>query len=233
MKHIIILATVISIVIAGCAYGSIDYPTLGTCTGSNVRLRDNPGTNYTNIIGKANNGDQFIVLGERRVNGDMWYAVDHPIEQGTLWISGRYLDLYDGDNFGSPAFKLSMKIRINFGLRPAKARELLGQPKRSQRERFFFDPAQKMITEETLSYEGLTLRYVDGLLRDVSVTRKGHAFGELKIGESKQLVIDVLGRPAQEDDNTLTYEISPVESLTFRCKDDEIVAMSWEQALDA
>ena len=217
---------------AGSAFGSIDYPTIGFCTGSNVRLRDNPGTNYTNVISKANNGDEFIVLGERRVNGDTWYAVDHPAGQGTLWIFGKYLELYNGDKFGSPVFTMSMKIRQNYGLRPAKARELLGQPKRSQRERFFFDPAQKMLTEETLAYDGLTLRYIDGMLQEVSVTKKGYAFGKLKVGESRQIVIDILGKAAQEDDHMLSYEVSPVETLTFRCKDDEIVAMTWEKALD-
>ncbi len=231
MKRVIILAAACCLSFAGTACGSIDYPTLGTCTGSNVRLRDNPGTN-SNIIGKANNGDEFIVLGERRVNGDIWYAVDHPAEPGTLWISGQYLDLYNGDKFESPVFTMSMKIRKDYGIRPEKARELLGQPKRSQCERFFFDPAQKILTEETLRYDGLTLRYIDGMLRDVSVTKKGYAFGKLNVGESRQMVIDILGRPEHEDDTTLTYEVSPVETLTFRCKDAEIVAMTWEKSLD-
>ena len=231
MKRVIILAAACCLS-AATAFGSIDYPTIGFCTGSNVRLRDNPGTNYTNVISKANNGDEFIVLGERRVNGDTWYAVDHPAGQGTLWIFGKYLELYDGDKFGSPVFTMSMKIRQDYGIRPAKARELLGQPKRTQRERFFFDPAQKIITEETLAYDGLTLRYIDGMLHEVSVTKKGHAFGKLKVGESRQMVIDILGHPAQEDDHMLSYEVSHVETLTFRSKDDEIVAMTWEKALD-
>ena len=231
MKRVIILAVAVCMLFSVSASGSMDYPTLGTCTGSNVRLRDNPGTN-SNIIDKANKYDTFIVIGERRVNGEMWYAVDHPKEQGTLWISGRYLDLYNADNFGTPAYKMSMQIRQDYGLSPAKARELLGQPKRSQRERFFFDPAQKMISEETLAYDGLTLRYIDGRLQYVNVTRKGHAFGELKIGDSRQLVIDFLGKPSQDEDDMLSYEVSPVETLTFRCKDDEIVSMTWEQALD-
>ena len=232
MKRITILAAVCSLFLAGTACGSIDYPTLGYCTGKNVRLRDNPGTHYTNVISKANNGDEFIVLGERRVNGDMWYAVDHPSGQGTLWIFGKYLDIYDADKFDSPAFRLAMKIRQDYGLRPAKAREILGQPKRSQRERFFFDPAQKMITEETLSYEGLTLRYIDGSLQDVSVTKKGHAFGRLKIGDTRQMVTAVLGSPAQDEADMLSYEVSPVETFTFRFKDGELVAMTWEKALD-
>ena len=232
MKRVIILAAAACLAFSVSASGSIDYPTLGYCTGKNVRLRDNPGTNYTNIISKANTGDEFIVLGERRVNGDIWYAVDHPAGQGTLWIFGKYLDLYNVDKFEAPTFKMSMQILQDYGLRPAKARELLGQPKRSQRERFFFDPAQKMVTEETLAYDGLTLRYIDGTLQEISVTRKGHAFGELKIGDSRQLVIDFLGKPSQDEDDMLSYEVSPVETLTFRCKDDEIVSMTWEQALD-
>ena len=231
MKRIIILAVVISLTLAGYAYGSIDYPTLGTCTGSNVRLRDNPGTD-SQIVGKANESDKFIVIGERRVKGDMWYALDHPTEQGTVWISGRYLDLNDEGNFKTSAFRISMQIRLNYGLRPEKARSLFGKPERSKRERYFFDPAQKVFTEEILAYDGFTLRYVEGILREVNVTRKGHPFGELAVGKMRQLIIDNFGKPADENTDTLIYDVSPVETFTFKCKDDEIVSMTWEEALD-
>lgn len=40
-----------------------EYPELGVCTGDNVRLREDPGTDGK-IIGRADTGTQFVILGE-------------------------------------------------------------------------------------------------------------------------------------------------------------------------
>ena len=72
------------------------YPTAGTCTGDNVRLRSSPNSEGTkNIVGRLNKGDAVLVFGEVFANGDMWYQAARPDGKGKAWISARYLELRD------------------------------------------------------------------------------------------------------------------------------------------
>lgn len=54
------------------------YPFVGECTGNDVNVRKNAGTNYTNISGwpKLNKGNRVDVLGEKKVtDGKKWYKI--------------------------------------------------------------------------------------------------------------------------------------------------------------
>lgn len=54
------------------------YPFVGECTGNDVNVRKNAGTNYTNISGwpKLNKGNRVDILGEKKgTDGKKWYKI--------------------------------------------------------------------------------------------------------------------------------------------------------------
>ena len=65
----------------GTAYAE-KFPDLGKCIGNGIRLREEPDTK-SEIIGKINNGDLFVLLDVKKVNGEKWYLVDHPTQKGS------------------------------------------------------------------------------------------------------------------------------------------------------
>lgn len=208
------------------------YPTLGMCTGNGVRLRDNPWTN-SNVIGRANDMDILVLLGERKVNGDIWYAVDNPIDSGTVWISGQYIDTYKGDYSDTPAFKMSLEVRMNYGIKPEKARALFGEPDKLIKDTFFFDTAGRELREDTYEYSGFTLRYVEDRLRHVEIFGGDLKFGALSIGSTREELIKILGKPEENTDaENITYEVSPIEEFLFELEDDAIVRMTWDEYMD-
>ncbi|MBQ7156112.1 MAG: SH3 domain-containing protein [Synergistaceae bacterium] len=232
MKRIAVLSALIVTALAGCVYASPEYPALGICTGDGVRLRESPGTS-SKILGKVNAYQQLVLLGERRVKSDTWYRADNPFDDGEAWISGRYVEKRDGD----AVFRTALAVRMNFGMTPKKARMIFGRPSETERTKFFFDPAQKNYTREILTYPGFTISFTEGKITRVEVTKKGYAFGEIEIGEAMQIVLDTLGKPASSKNSRFTYEISPVEVLTFEYKSDRdnvdrVTRMCWEEYLD-
>lgn len=67
------------------------YPFVGECTGNDVNVRKNAGTNYTNISGwpKLNKGNRVDVLGEKKgTDGKKWYKIK---------IAGKYIGYIRSD----------------------------------------------------------------------------------------------------------------------------------------
>ena len=115
---------------------------------------------------------------------------------------------------------------------------IFGRPSNTEREKFFFDPAQKNLTREVLTYPAFTVSFTEGRITRVEVRKKGYSFGEIQVGETMQIVLDPLGKPASSKSNLFYYEISPVESLTFvyesdREHVDRVTRMCWEKYTDA
>ena len=208
------------------------YPAIGVCTGNSVRLRDSPGTD-SEIIGKVNESDRLVLLAERKFRGDTWYAVDNPQDEGTAWIIARYVDIASEDGERTPAVDIAINVRMNFGIRPEKAKILLGKPRKDERDEFFFEPANQNLSEEILTYKGCSLRYVENNLRHVEVTESGWRFDEFKIGDSQEKLIKNIGDPSDKAGNTWIYEITPIESVEFTVKDGKIIKMEWNEYMDA
>ena len=62
-------ALLAALVLAGTAQADpmerfVTFPTLGSVTGNDVRLRDNPGVQDTKVIGKAQEFDHLVVRTE-------------------------------------------------------------------------------------------------------------------------------------------------------------------------
>ena len=67
------------------------YPFVGECTGNDVNVRKNAGTNYSNISGwpKLNKGNRVDVLGEKKgTDGKKWYKIK---------IAGKYIGYIRSD----------------------------------------------------------------------------------------------------------------------------------------
>ncbi|MBQ8691893.1 MAG: SH3 domain-containing protein [Synergistaceae bacterium] len=213
-----------------------NYPALALCTGNSVRLRDNPGTD-SEILARADRGDVLILLKSQNVNGDLWYAADNPVDQGTVWISGQFVDVYSENNNDNLVYKTAISVRTDYGLKPEKARALHGEPNNVASDKFFSDPAGKEMQEDTLEYENLILRYVDNRLRHVEVFGTGLAFGSLLVGQSGDDIITALGEPSSKADDNLsfTYKVSSNSNEEFLFELDEdgvITRMTWDDYID-
>ena len=104
------------------------YPTLGLVTGNNVRLRNNPGTEGTEIVGMVS-ALHLVVLGETSVEGDRWYEVEHPTAAGTAWIFGQYLQpVYEEGQQESIRARFLTNLSSTFGSITEKALLLFGKP---------------------------------------------------------------------------------------------------------
>ena len=213
-----------------------NYPALALCTGDSVRLRDNPGTD-SEILARADKGDVLILLKAQTVKGDLWYAADNPAAEGTVWISGQFVDVYSENNNDNLVYKTAISVRTDYGLKPEKARALHGEPNNVTSDKFFSDPAGKEMQEDTLEYENLILRYVDNRLRHVEVFGTGLAFGSLLVGQSGDDIITALGEPSSKADDNLsfTYKVSSNSNEEFLFELDEdgvITRMTWDDYID-
>ena len=198
------------------------YPDTGICVGDSVRLRENPDTE-SEIVGRLNKGDWIITLEETSVDGQKWYAVDHPTQEGTAWVSARYIETYKGYEIGTPAYNMVIRIMMNFGLKPEKAHALLGDP-----DRELEDEGDKKILE----YGDCRIVYVEGRLRSVEVFERGLTFGSLKVGDSESKLTNALGDPTEKARGDWCYEIDPNGRLTFTVDNGKIVHMLWEELMD-
>lgn len=198
------------------------YPDTGICVGDSVRLRADPDTE-SEIVGRLNKGDWIITLEETSVDGQKWYEVDHPTQEGTAWVSARYIETYKGYEIGTPAYNMSIQIMMTFGLRAEKARALLGDPDRELEDR-----GDKKILE----YGDCRIVYVEGRLQSVEVFERSLAFGSLKVGDSESKLTKALGSPAEKARGDWRYEIDPNGRLTFTVDNGKIVHMSWEEVTD-
>ena len=74
---------------------AVDFPAVGYCTGNSVRLRDNPGTEDTEILGRVDKGQRLILRDEVYIDSERWFEADNPFDEGTVWIFGKYVDVHE------------------------------------------------------------------------------------------------------------------------------------------
>ena len=229
MKRIIFALMCVA-VFTGTSSGR-EYPAIGMCTANYVRYRDEPGTD-SNILGRIHEYNDVIVLGEKRYKGDKWYRIENPADEGEAWVSGQYIDIYEFDNVPKNVYAVKVKMVQTFGVNPEKARVLLGKPERTKTEKFYFEPAGENLKGETLQYDGCKIYYVEGSLSSIEVTNSNYGFGDIYVGDSKQMVIDTMGKPESENEDFLSYRITDLESIDFTFRDDKVISMTWEHYMD-
>ena len=207
------------------------YPLIGICTGDGVRIRSNPNTK-SEILNSAETGQTLILLNERKVNGDLWYEIDNPSDEGTGWIFGKYINIFKPEAYGTPAYTLAVLIRKDFGLSPERSKSILGEPRKIVNDTFYWESADEEIEQLIYEYNGFKLQYIENRLRHVEVSKPGIYFGELELGSYEQIVVDTLGRPSGEGDEGITYNISPTETIQFEFQDRQVTWMGWDEYLD-
>ena len=229
MKRIIFALMFVALFV-GTSSGR-EYPAIGMCTANYVRYRDEPGTD-SNILGRIHEYNDVILLGEKRYNGEKWYRIENPSDEGEAWVSGKYIEIYEFENVPKNVYAMKVKIMQNFGINPVKARVLLGKPQRTKNEKFYFEPAGENLRGETLQYDGCKLYYVEGSISSIEVTNSDYAFGDIHVGDSKQMVLDTMGKPENEDSDVWGYNITELENISFTFRDDEIITMMFEHYMD-
>lgn len=115
-----IFAFIFLLIFCGTAYAE-NFPDLGECTGNNVRLREEPDTE-SEIVGKVNKGDVFVMLDAKKINGKKWYLIDHPTKKGSSWIFGKYVKKFHEVHYSklTPTHILAMQLRLDYGMTPEK-----------------------------------------------------------------------------------------------------------------
>lgn len=208
-----------------------DVPALGRSTGSNVRLRSDPGTEGTQVIGKVMEFDRFMVLGTADVKGEQWVQIDNPTADGYAWMSGRYVEIISDGS--TPVQAAANWVKFTYGLTPQKARVLFGSPADEQKEKFHWESAGKDVDLVKMKWDTHSAAYLDGLLSSVEVRSSSIPFGSLSVGDSEETLRQTLGKPARSEDGNLIYEITPVETLTFTVRDGKIAEMAYTRYTDA
>ena len=234
MKRIILLTLAILIFTTQTAF-AVNYPHTGYCTGNYVRLRDNPGTEDTEVLeGRLFDGNLVILLDEVFVDGDKWYEIDYPFGEGTAWIFGKYIENYEGEIDNIPEYRFILQVYQDFGTKPEKAKSIFGKPKKSSKRTFYWEPAGRNVEEETLEYPKLTLNYIDGRLQGVEITGKGSnlRFGKIRVGDDTSKLQEEFGEPAEKYDNSWEYEIAGGLIFEFYIRNGEIYKMSYGERMD-
>lgn len=222
------LAAVILLLMAGCAFAGEIYPNWGMCTGSGVRLRESPSTK-AEILGKLDENYSVILLGKRKVKGTTWYRIDNPFDEGDAWVSGKFIEVNMMTLEGVTAWEVSFQNFLDYGMTPEKSRAILGRPSETQRKTIFALWHARNANQEVRSYPVFTVEFVDNYLMSVDVNRRGHAFGKIQVGDSRQKLIDSWGKPEIDELHSLTYLLTETESFTFWHDEDDIITrMKWD-----
>ena len=220
------LAIMILCLIISSAYGEarvfVDYPTLGECTGNDVRIRSKPNTN-AKILGKLNEYDRVIVLGKVKSGKDTWYEIEHPTEKGKAYVFGKYLvPAYRQEYQRSPQAKMWINMQMTYGQKPEKISALLGNPRKNTRNNVY---GISFVTCEYGDYRVLYVdntEYVKGYLKGIDVKRGSTPFGNIHIGDSTRKLRRELGDPDDENDSSWEYNF---RLYGYEADVDELVDM--------
>ena len=196
-----LLAVLCVMVFCGSA-SAMEFPELGVCQGDNVRLRERPGT-QGRVIGRADMGTRFVILGETKAGGKTWYKIDNPTKAGNAYIAAEYVNgwyslgkIATGKDFA--------EVRLTFGITPEKTRLLLGKPKDERAEDEFND----------LTYAGCDLSYEEGYLNYVHVHKRGYAMAGIQVGDKAEK-LERLGLPDEYGEG-YTYRSASGEEIFFQ-----------------
>lgn len=192
MRRIIYVVCVL--MLCGSAWGA-NYPDIGVCENENVMLREFPSARGK-VGGYMFVGQQLVILGEKTLDGRLWYRIDHPTRKGIVWITAEDVSfLYDGQ-YTDPDF---VRVRMTFGVNHEKTRLLFGKPVVNA-------------TASTLEYDGLKLWYKNDNLRKVEVSRAGLPIAGIQTGDRLEKLYD-LGMPADFPD-TISGDVKGWERET-------------------
>lgn len=181
----------------------VSSPSLGVCTGDYVRYREDSDTN-AEIVGRLNTSDKVIVYNHVKSNGEVWHEIDDPRGSGLAYVFGKYVVPAFSENVqkGKP-YELMIEVLQVYGL----------------------------TRERGKLYEGpkARVKYDDkGYLTYLEVERQGCAFGDIKIGDDRAKVKEVLNDPDSIRGNILVYEVDDDTEFNFILEDGQVAKMSFK-----
>ena len=178
------------------------FPGLGTCTGTYVRYRADTDTE-AEIIGRLNTPDRVIVLGQTAIDGQIWYEIEDPRNDGTAFVFGKYIvPVYEESSQRTEAAKMIVNILQNYGITREKS-DLYDGPE-----------ARRRYSEDNYLYE-------------VDARKKGCSFGDISIGDDAESLEELLGEPESQTDTKWEYRVEDT-ILTFWVEDGRITRMRYE-----
>lgn len=225
-------ALLTALVLAGMAQADaverfVSFPTLGSVTGSDVRLRDNPGVKNTKVIGKVQEFDHLVVLAETSLAGEAWYEVEHPVKAGTAWISGRYLTpCAPEDQQDSPWMRFMTNMNQVFGITPAKARALFGAPEKEERETLPGEDSP--FVKDFLNWKEHGAEYLNGSLMGLYAGAGAKPFKALRLGATTDEAVEALGEPDSRSDSELTWRHGDMEVLTLNVEEGRLISLDYQ-----
>ena len=205
------------------------FPTLGRCTGNSVRLREDPSTE-SEILGKLNIGDDVVVIDKFVTDGDTWYEVDNPFDEGSAFMFGKYLEaVYLEEHQVNPLHKLIMQLYVDYGITPEKALKISSKPKSRNREIIGADSIERV----NFDFGNYSLEYLGGSLTGVDVKRGKKSFGGIKIGSDADEIIEKFGEPNNsKEENIYNYQYGEMTFITFELKDNKVSHMNYQVYYD-
>lgn len=211
MKKKISFAVLICIMAVSSAFGEskifVEYPTLGECTGNNVRIRSNPNTN-AEIIGKLNEYDTIIVLRKVTSKNGVWYEVDNPKGEGEAYVFGKYLvPAYKQKFQRSQGAKILTDMRLTYGSTFEKMQELSDEPGKLTRRDNDGVPFVIVDWEDYRVFYRESEDGVMGYLKSMEIKSGNKSFGNIHIGDSTEKLRRELGKPKKESSTLWEYEI--------------------------
>ena len=199
------------------------FPTLGRCTGNNVRLREDPDTG-SKILGKLNEGNCVVVLNKLITEGNIWYEVDNPAKKGRAFVFGKYLEAVYEESYQSNRFRqFLMNLYLTYGMTPEKAVELWGKPQRRKREVI----SSEKIEFVTLEWNTHRLEYWDKELVSIGVSKGSSPFGKVRIGDSVEKLEHNFGMPLEKHENDFIYadQSGDASEITLNTKNNKVSGM--------
>lgn len=186
----------------------VEYPTLGECTGNNVRIRSEPDKN-SEIVGKLDEYDKIIVLNKIKSGNDSWYEVDNPKSDGTAYVFGKYLvPAYKQKFQRSKAAKILTDMRLTYGSTSEKVLALSGETGEITRRKSETD--FPLLIVDCGDFRALywdTYEEKPGSLKSLEVKRGNKSFGNIRIGDSSDKLLRELGKPTNKTNSSWEYEI--------------------------
>lgn len=214
MRKILVVFTVFILCVSACEARTrfVGFPTLGECTGNYVRYRAEPATDAT-IWGRLSVDERVIVVGQKVVDGEIWYEILPKNAQDSAFVFGKYLvPLFSEEFQQSPFNKLIIDVLQTYS--PYEDADYWGE------------------YDGEFEYPEIKRRYNrQGFLARVELWNQSNVFGfgDIHIGDNAGKLREILGEPDDETSSELQYMTGSYATFTFRVKNGKITRMIYEE----
>ena len=204
MKGIRILAGIVFILAAAAPIfadptaESFEWPKAGVITGSRVNLRSGPSVS-SKPVGRFSHDyetGEFVVTGKSETGEEYpWYRIIS-VEFGEGWIYGKYIFVEETDN---TVRRYVMKIREDFGISPALAVKMYGEPMKREERKVKLPDFNTTVHIVDLFFHGHNATYWNGALQAVDIPAGFMGFGDIIMGMDAREALSRLGAPSEKE----------------------------------